>query len=72
MEGLLASIFGGFWWIWEAKLGGKSSQNHFQAPPNDNQNSARILTSSLETSRVIFVGATGSPDAAAAAVLGGS
>ena len=27
MEGLLTSIFGGFWCIWEAKLGGKSFQN---------------------------------------------
>ena len=26
MDRLLASIFGGFWWVLGAKLGGKSSQ----------------------------------------------
>ena len=71
MEGLLASIFEGFWWIWEAKLGGISFQNHFQAPQNDTQNLSRILTSSLEASRVNFIGRAAAPNAAGQ-VLGGS
>ena len=71
MEGLLTSIFEGFRWIWEAKLGGKSFQNHSKIHQNSNQNSIQILTSRLEASKVIFIGRAEAPDVAPA-VLGGS